>query len=79
MIEEQICDGDYVVVESRPEASNGETVVALLRGEEVTLKKFYREGANVRLQPANATMKPIQAPAAEVQIRGVVRGLLRQY
>jgi len=79
MIEEQICDGDFVVVESRPEASNGETVVALLRGEEVTLKKFYREGAQVRLQPANSTMEPIQAPAADVQIRGVVRGLLRQY
>jgi repressor LexA len=79
MIEEQICDGDFVVVESRPEATDGETVVALLRGEEVTLKKFYREGAKVRLQPANASMQPIEAPAADVQIRGVVRGLLRQY
>jgi repressor LexA len=79
MIEEQICDGDFVVVESRPEASNGETVVALLRGEEVTLKKFYREGSQVRLQPANAAMQPIEAPAADVQIRGIVRGLLRQY
>jgi repressor LexA len=79
MIEEQICDGDFVVVESRPEATDGETVVALLRGEEVTLKKFYREGAKVRLQPANAAMQPIEAPAADVQIRGVVRGLLRQY
>ncbi len=79
MIEEQIRDGDFVVVESRPEANNGETVVALLRGEEVTLKKFYREGARVRLQPANASMQPIEAPAEDVQIRGVVTGLLRQY
>jgi len=81
MIEDQICDGDFVVVESRPEARNGETVVALLRGEEVTLKKFYREqnSPQVRLEPANATMQPIVADASEVQVRGVVRGLLRQY
>ena len=51
MIEDQIRDGDFVVVESRPEARDGETVVALLRGEEVTLKRFYREGSVVRLEP----------------------------
>jgi repressor LexA len=79
MIEEQIRDGDFVVLESRSEARNGETVVALLRGEEATLKKFYRRGRSVRLQPANGGMKPIDVPAREVQIRGVVRGLLRRY
>jgi repressor LexA len=79
MIDEQIRDGDFVVVESRPEARNGDTVVALIRGEDATLKKFYRKGATVRLEPANATMKPIEVPAAEVEIRGIVRGLLRRY
>ncbi len=79
MIDEQIRDGDYVVVESRPEARNGETVVAVLRGEEATLKKFYRKGSRVRLEPANARMKPIEVPAGEVEIRGVVRALLRSY
>ncbi|MDH3520311.1 MAG: transcriptional repressor LexA [Myxococcales bacterium] len=79
MIEEQIRDGDCVVVESRSEAINGETVVALLRGVDVTLKKFYRRGAQVRLQPANDAMHPIDVPAGDVEIRGVVRGLLRRY
>ena len=79
MIEEQIRDGDYVVVESRPEARDGETVVALLRGEEATLKKLYRRGSRVRLVPANASLAPIEVPARDVQIRGVVCGLLRRY
>jgi len=79
MIDEQIRDGDYVVVESSPEARDGETVVALLRGEDATLKKFYRRGSQVRLEPANASMRPIEVHASDVQIRGVVRGLLRRY
>lgn len=79
MIEEQIRDGDYVIVESRQEARDGDTVVALVRGQEATLKKLYRRGRSVRLQPANAAMPPIDLPAAEVQVRGVVRGLLRRY
>jgi repressor LexA len=79
MIDEQICDGDFVVIEQRPDATDGETVVALLAGQDATLKKFYRRGATVRLQPANQTMAPIEVPAADVEIRGVVRGLLRQY
>ena len=79
MIEEQIRDGDFVVVESRPEARDGETVVALIRGEDATLKRFYRRGPRVRLEPANAAMRPIEVSAAEVEIRGVVRGLLRRY
>jgi repressor LexA len=79
MIEDHIQDGDYVVVESREEARNGETVVALVRGEEATLKKFYRRGPKVVLEPANQALRPIEVPAGEVQVRGVVRGLLRQY
>ena len=79
MIEEHICDGDTIVVESRSEARNGETVVALIRGSEATLKKFYRRGAKVVLEPANQALRPIEVPASEVQIRGVVRGLLRVY
>jgi repressor LexA len=79
MIEEQIRDGDYVVVESRAVARDGETVVALIRGEDATLKKLYRNGSTVRLVPANAAMQPIEVPAEEVEVRGVVRGLLRRY
>jgi repressor LexA len=79
MIDEQIRDGDYVVVESRSEARNGETVVALVHGQDATLKKFYRRGARVRLEPANESMKPIELAARDVEIRGVVCALLRQY
>jgi repressor LexA len=79
MIDEQIRDGDVVVVESRPDARDGETVVALVRGADATLKKLYRRGAQVRLQPANPRMGPIDLPAADVEVRGVVRGLIRQY
>jgi len=79
MIEDQIRDGDFVVVESRPQAKDGETVVALVGGDEATLKRFYRRGRRVRLQPANSSMQPIDVPASQVEVRGVVRGLLRQY
>ncbi len=79
MIEEQIRDGDYVVIEARPQAHQGETVVALVRGEEATLKKFYQDGPSVRLVPANSSMEAMVFPAEEVEIRGVVRGLIRSY
>ena len=79
MIEDQIRDGDYVVVERRSEARNGETVVALIRGCDATLKRFFRMGSQVRLEPANASMKPLEVPASDVEIRGVVCGLLRRY
>jgi repressor LexA len=67
------------VVESRAEARDGETVVALVRGDEATLKRFYRDGERVRLEPANRRMEPIVVPARDARIRGVVRGLLRRY
>ena len=80
MIDEQIRDGDFVVVEDRKTADNGEMVIALLRGSDVTLKKFYRDpGGRIRLQPANAAMQPIFADADQVQIQGVVVGVMRKY
>jgi repressor LexA len=79
MIDEQIRDGDTVIVESRNEARDGETVVALIRGEEATLKKLYRAGPKVRLMPANPRMAPIELPAEDVEVRGVVTGLVRSY
>jgi repressor LexA len=79
MIDEQIRDGDFVIVEDRKTAENGEMVVALLQGSDVTLKKFFRENGHVRLQPANPVMKPLLVPADHVQVQGVVIGVLRKY
>lgn len=79
MIDEQIRDGDFVIVERRNEVRDGDTVVAVVRGGEATLKTWQRRGAVVRLVPANARMKPIEVPASEVEVRGIVRGLLRRY
>jgi len=80
MIEEQIRDGDYIIVERRQTAMNGETVVALVDQQHATVKKFYREkGGQIRLQPANETMVPMTYPAQRVMIQGVVVGLMRKY
>jgi repressor LexA len=79
MIDEQIRDGDFVIVEDRKTADNGEMVIALLNGSDATLKKFYRENGRIRLQPANPTMEPIMVAAEHVQIQGVVVGVLRKY
>ena len=79
MIDEQIRDGDFVIIEDRKIADNGETVVALLRGSDVTLKKFYRENGHVRLQPANPAMTPLVVAADDVQVQGVVIGVMRRY
>jgi repressor LexA len=80
MIEEQIRDGDYVIVENRRAARDGEMVIALLDGENVTLKKMYREGrGKVRLQPANARLKPLVVDQDRLRIQGVVIGVLRKY
>jgi repressor LexA len=79
MIDEQIRDGDYVIVEDRKTAETGEMVIALIRGADVTLKKFYRENGHIRLQPANPTMQPIIVDASDVQIQGVVVGVMRKY
>jgi repressor LexA len=79
MIGEQIREGDYVVIEERQLARDGETVVALVDGTDATLKRFYREGATVRLQPSHPTMAPIVLSADRVQVQGVVVGLIRKY
>lgn len=80
MIEEQIRDGDYVIVENRTTADDGEMVIALLDGENVTLKKLYREGhGQVRLQPANARLQPMFVDQDRLRIQGVVIGVLRKY
>ena len=79
MIEDHLCDGDYVVIERRNVARNGEQVVALLDTGEATLKRFYREGSKIRLQPANSSMAPRIVDAARCKVQGVVIGLLRSY
>lgn len=79
MIEDQIRDGDFVIVEKRTDPRNGELVVALLNGESATLKKFYREKTQIRLQPSHPTMKPIFVQEEELTVQGVVVGLLRKY
>lgn len=79
MQDEHIVDGDYVLVERANTAHNGEIVVALISGSETTLKRFYKEGEQVRLQPANAAMAPIIVPARDVQLQGKVIGVLRKY
>lgn len=78
MIEEGIHDGDLVVVLRREEARNGEMVVALIEGD-ATLKRFYPEGEQIRLQPANPLMDAIRVPARLVKVQGVVVGLMRKF
>ncbi len=79
MRDEHIVSGDYVLVERTKTAREGEIIVALIDGTDATLKRFYREGNMIRLQPSNAEMAPIFAPAASVTIQGKVLGILRKY
>ncbi|MFB3920695.1 MAG: transcriptional repressor LexA [Terriglobia bacterium] len=80
MIDDHICNGDYILVEGVDAANNGEIVVALTGGTDATLKRLYREpNGRVRLQPANAQMDPIILPARDVKIQGRVIGVLRKY
>ncbi len=81
MIDEQIRDGDFVIIEDRPTAENGQTVVALLNGTDVTLKKYFDEGARIRLQPANPDLDPItiDKKTGDIEIQGIVIGILRKY
>jgi repressor LexA len=80
MIDEQIRDGDYIVVSSQPTAQDGEVVVALVGGESATVKKLYREPGNrIRLQPANPAMEPMVLDALDVAVQGVVVGLIRRF
>ena len=78
MIEDGIRDGDILIITRQQHADNGQTVVALVNGES-TVKKFYHYGDEIELRPANETMKPIRVAASEVEIVGLVTGLLRNY
>lgn len=79
MIDEGIHEGDLVVVQRRERADPGEMVVALVGGDEATLKRFYPEGETVRLQPANRNLEPLRVPAGDVQVQGIVVGLMRRF
>ncbi|HXT18829.1 MAG TPA: transcriptional repressor LexA [Gemmatimonadaceae bacterium] len=80
MVDEQIRDGDFVVVNERQRADNGEMVIAMLHGSSATVKKFYRErDGRIRLQPANETMTPIYVHENDISIQGIVVGVLRRY
>ncbi len=80
MIEEQIRDGDYIVVQAQDRAEDGQTVVALVGGESATVKKLYREAdGRVRLQPANPVMEPIFVDPLDVRVQGIVVGVIRKY
>lgn len=79
MRDEHIVDGDYVLVEKAESAHDGEIVVALVDGTDATLKRIYKDGSEIRLQPSNTTMKAIVVPAASVKVQGRVIGVLRKY
>ncbi len=78
MVDDNIQDGDIIVIEKRETAANGQSVIAMINGETVTLKKFYVEPDGIRLQPANPEMAPICLRNEEVQILGIVTGVIRQ-
>jgi len=79
MVQDQILDGDYVVVEDRTTPRNGEVVVALIDGREATLKTFRRDQGRVRLHPANPAMAPLSVRPEALRIQGIVTGVLRRY
>jgi len=77
MIDDNIQDGDVIVIQKRESAENGQSVIAMINGEQVTLKKFYVERDGIRLQPANPDMQPIYLRNEDVQILGIVTGVIR--
>ena len=80
MIDEQIRDGDFVIVNERNAADNGEMVIALLHRSAATVKRFYREkDGRIRLQPANAAVAPIYVHENDIAIQGIVVGVIRRY
>jgi repressor LexA len=80
MRDDHILDGDFIVIEQTQVANNGEIVVAIVKDDEATLKRLYREqGGKIRLQPANSEMHPITLPAQDVKVQGKVIGVLRKY
>jgi len=79
MIDDNIEDGDIIVVEKRDSAENGQSVVAMINGDSVTLKKFFIEKDGIRLQPANPDLQPIYIKNEELQILGIVIGVIRKH
>jgi len=79
MVDDNIEDGDIIIIEKTVSASEGQSVVCLINDQQVTLKKFYVEKNGIRLQPANSEMSPIYLQNHEVQILGVVSGVIRKY
>ncbi len=79
MVGDGILDGDLIVVEKRSRVENGAMAVVLVGGGEATVKRFYQDGERVRLRPSNPEMEEIVLPAADVEVRGVVTGLMRRY
>jgi repressor LexA len=80
MIEDHICSGDFVLIRKTDTVRDGDIVVALVRGTETTLKRFYQEpDGQVRLQPANSSMEPIRVPASELEVQGKLLAVLRKY
>lgn len=78
MVDDNVQDGDVIIVEKRETAENGQSVIAMVNGEQVTLKRFYVEPDGIRLQPANPEMEPIYLRNEEVQILGIVTGVIRE-
>jgi repressor LexA len=79
MLDEDIAEGDILVVRQSPRAVAGDLVIALVEGQETTVKRFFPERSHVRLQPSNRQMRPIRVRKGDVQIQGIVVGLLRTY
>ena len=79
MRDENLIDGDFVIVEQTPTARSGDMIVALVDRLETTLKRYYPEGDVVRLQPSNGEMRPIYVPAVRLEIQGKVLGMIRRY
>jgi len=79
MIEDHVLDGDYVIIERKNRARDGEMVVALVNKSEATLKRFYRDQNGVRLEPANPAYTPMHYAEEDVTVQGVVIGILRKY
>jgi len=78
MVDEGIRDGDIVIVKRQRDAQNGQTVVALI-GDDATIKQYYRRGARVELRPANPRMSAIMVDEGDLQVQGIVVGLIRKF
>lgn len=78
MKDDGICDGDYIIISKNNNPENGDLVIALVDGE-ITLKRYFREGKKIKLQPANPSFKPLYINEDRIQIQGIVIGLIRKF